>query len=242
MTKKIEEICFVINARLGSSRLPGKMLKPFAGTSLFELAIDKIISSKFPQEQLYLSLFDKPLKDIASEKGINIYHRSAQSVRADNTPQSAFTLPEVFEWWEHLQDKYEYYFFVNACCPLLKVSTINSFVDEFLSSDSDGLFSVIEHRRFFYRKDSSIINDYTGTEEAKITFNTKFVEPLYSAAPLRAGRLSDIGKHIYMGTFTQNNDPPLWVVPHEEAADIDYLEEFVRAEKMYVEADDEIWS
>jgi len=83
MTKKIEDICFVINARLGSSRLPGKMLKPFAGTSLFELAIDKIISSKFPQEQLYLSLFDKPLKDIASEKGINIYHRSAQSVLAD---------------------------------------------------------------------------------------------------------------------------------------------------------------
>lgn len=241
MTKTLDNICFVVNARLGSSRLPGKMLRPFAGTTLFELAVDKIIQSKFPEEHLRLSLYDDALKEIAHNKGISVYHRSEDSVRQDNCTATAFTLPEVFEWWADLKEEYEYYFLLHACCPLLKVSTINSFVDEFLSSDSDGLFSVIEHRRFFYRKDSSIINDYTGSEEAKITFNTKFVEPIYSAAPLRAGRLSDIGQHIYMGSFTQNNDPPLWVIPHDEATDIDYLEEFVRAEKMYLESHDDIW-
>jgi len=241
VTKALDNICFVVNARLGSSRLPGKMLKPFAGTTLFELAVDKIIHSKFPEEHLYLSLYDDALKEIAHNKGIKVYHRSEESVRQDNTPETAFTLPEVFEWWEELKNEYEYYLLLNACCPLLRVSTLNSFIDEFLSTPASGLFSVIEHRRFFYRQDSSIINDYTGTEEMKITFNTKFVEPIYSAAPLRAGRLADIGEHIYMGTFTKPNDPPLWVVPTEEATDIDYQSEFNRAEGLYIEAQDAIW-
>ncbi len=116
---------------------------------------------------------------------------------------------------------------MNACCPLIEVSTINSFIEEFISSNASGLFSVVEHKRFFYRGDSSIIDDFHGSEEAKITFNTKFVEPLYSAAPLRAGILKDIGNHKYMGTFESPADPPLWKVNAIEATDVDYEEEFL---------------
>jgi len=229
--KNLEDVCFVINARMGSSRLPGKMLKPFADTSLFELAINKVTESSFPTRQFFVSLRDEELKQIANQNNINIYHRSGQSVRKDNVVP--FTLPEVFEWWEDLSKNYKYYILMNACCPLIEVSTINSFIEEFISSNASGLFSVVEHKRFFYRGDSSIINDFHGSEEAKITFNTKFVEPLYSAAPLRAGILKDIGSHKYMGTFESPADPPLWKVNAIEATDVDYEEEFLFAETLY---------
>lgn len=229
--KNIDDVCFVINARMGSSRLAGKMLKPFADTSLFELAISKVRESSFPTHQFFVSLRDEELKQIANQNDINIYHRSKQSVRKDNVVP--FTLPEVFEWWEDLSKNYKYYILMNACCPLIKVSTINDFVGEFMSNDSAGLFSVVEHKRFFYKGDSSIINDFYGSEEAKITFNTKFVEPLYSAAPLRAGTLKDIGNHKYMGSFESPGDPPLWKVDALEATDVDYEEEFLFAETLY---------
>ena len=38
--KKIEDIAIVIQARLSSQRIPKKMIKPFAGTTLIDIFID----------------------------------------------------------------------------------------------------------------------------------------------------------------------------------------------------------
>ena len=37
--KKLDDICFIVQARLNSQRVPQKMIKPFAGSNLFELII-----------------------------------------------------------------------------------------------------------------------------------------------------------------------------------------------------------
>ena len=41
--KDVHDIAVVIQARLGSQRVPGKMLKPFAGTTLMDIAIEKML-------------------------------------------------------------------------------------------------------------------------------------------------------------------------------------------------------
>ncbi len=43
--KDIKNIAVVIQARLGSQRVPQKMIKPFAGTTLTDIAIKKIKKS-----------------------------------------------------------------------------------------------------------------------------------------------------------------------------------------------------
>ena len=43
--KKIEDILFIVQARLESERVPRKMVKPFAGTTLLDILIDKIKKS-----------------------------------------------------------------------------------------------------------------------------------------------------------------------------------------------------
>jgi spore coat polysaccharide biosynthesis protein SpsF len=44
--KKIDDVCVLIQARLGSTRLPKKMLKPFCGTTLIDILFKKLKSSK----------------------------------------------------------------------------------------------------------------------------------------------------------------------------------------------------
>ena len=40
--KNINDICVIVQARLGSQRVPGKMLRPFANTTLVDILFEKL--------------------------------------------------------------------------------------------------------------------------------------------------------------------------------------------------------
>jgi len=66
--KNVNDISFMIQARLDSKRLPGKMLLPFGESNLFEIAIQKLVDCKsIPNRNIYLALYDQELKDIAGK-------------------------------------------------------------------------------------------------------------------------------------------------------------------------------
>jgi spore coat polysaccharide biosynthesis protein SpsF (cytidylyltransferase family) len=46
VNKSLKDICFIIQARLNSTRVPRKMIKPFSDTTLMELGILKVLDSK----------------------------------------------------------------------------------------------------------------------------------------------------------------------------------------------------
>ena len=52
--KNINDICVIIQARLSSERVPGKMLKPFAGTTLMDILFKKLEQSKIIKKKTYL--------------------------------------------------------------------------------------------------------------------------------------------------------------------------------------------
>ena len=55
--KKINEVAFIIQARTQSTRVPNKMLRDFAGSNLFEVAINKFLSSSIvPKKNIWLSI------------------------------------------------------------------------------------------------------------------------------------------------------------------------------------------
>jgi len=59
MEKEIKDILFVIQARTQSTRVPNKMLKPFDDSSLFEIAVKKILNSEIiPKNNFYLSIMN----------------------------------------------------------------------------------------------------------------------------------------------------------------------------------------
>ena len=68
--KSIKDVCVLVQARLGSQRVPGKMLRPFADTTLVDILIKKLLKSKIiPNENIHLSLYDKELIKTAKNTG-----------------------------------------------------------------------------------------------------------------------------------------------------------------------------
>lgn len=213
----------MIQARLNSQRCPRKMIKPFADTSLMQIAIDNMKNIKsLPLDNFYLSIYEPELIEIANNNKINYFKRSEKSANSEGTP-----LTEIYEWWDRLP--YEYVVMVNACAPLLTSETIDNFVESYLQSDSDGMFGVIEKKNYMWDKDGEFL---TPLKEG--IMNTKTADPVYEAAHcLYAGKMSNIGKGIWMGDFSKKGDIELVPMSEEECFDIDYQWQFDLGENLY---------
>ena len=223
LVKNINDICLIVQARLGSTRVQNKMMRKFSDTTLIDLVISKLKTSKvIPQENIYMSVWDEELKDVANNHNVNIYHRSEESAKSEGGDLSV-----LFEWWNKLP--YKYVVLVSACNPLLKIETIDSFVEKFMSTDGDGCFGVIEKKTYYWNESNESITDWKGLQ----TMNTKFVDPTYEAAHcLYASRMDIIGD----GNWMDKNYPPqpeLFVMDELESFDIDYEWQFETGELLY---------
>lgn len=221
--KNKEDVCVIVQARLGSQRIPQKMIRDFAGTTLTDLAIEKVRQcNSFPISNFYLSAHEPELKFIAARHGVNVFHRSEASANSEGTPMT-----EMYEWWDKLP--FQYCVLINACTPFLKPQTIDNFFESYLKSDSDGMFGVIEKKNYFWSSNKKII---TPLKEA--VMNTKTADVIYEAAHcLYAGRMDKIGEDIWMGDFNAPGSIELFPMEEQEVFDIDYEWQFRLAESLY---------
>ena len=220
--KDIKDILFIVEARLNSSRMHHKMVRPFADTTLLDLVLTKLKSiDLIPSSNLYLSAYEDEIKQIGLKHNVNIYTRSYESANAED-------LQTIKEWHDKLP--FKYVVSINSCSPLLKTSTIESFIKSFIESDEEGSFAVFEKKTYCWDKNGKIITEWP---EGHRMFNTKFVDPYYEAAhTLYASRL-DIIKEGYYITNKLPVEPHLFTMSEPEAFDIDYDWQFKIAEQLY---------
>ena len=221
--KPLDSIAIIVQARLNSERVPQKMIKPFAGTTLFDIVLDKIktaLPSK--QDNIWASVYEPELIEIAKSKSINVFNRSKTSANNDNSLQT------IYEWHDKLP--FKYVIAINPCTPLIEVETIESFIKSFIDSDQEGAFSVFEKQTYYWGKDGKMITDWP---EGQQMFNTKFVDPIYEAAHVLYASRLDIIKRGYYITDKLPVEPHLFVINELEAFDIDYDHQFKVAEQLY---------
>ena len=221
--KKIEDILFIVQGRVNSKRVSQKMIRDVCGTTLFDIAIDKVLDSKIiPKENFYVSIYDTELKDIAKQKGVNIYNRSYESANNDNSLQT------IYEWHDKLPFKYVVK--INGCSPLLKTKTIDNFVKQFLEQEEENLFGVIQMNDYFFNKDNELVTPWP---ENQTIMNTKAVESTYKAAHcLYASKMDIISENRFMGNF-EDGEIKLYVLDELECFDIDYEWEFKVGELLW---------
>ena len=226
--KDLKDICVIIQARLGSQRIPQKMIKPFADTTLFDLSMQKVLDSDFiPKDNFYVSIYEQKLIDIAQAREANIFLRSEKSANSEGTPMT-----DMYEWWNKLP--FKYCVLVNGCTPFLKTETVDNFVKAYMNSDSDGLFGVMEKKNYFWNKDGEL---QTPWPEDQACMNTKAVETTYEAAHcLYAGRMDLIKDGVWMGDFQKPGDIELYPMEERECLDIDYPWQFELCETLYFES------
>jgi len=225
MSKNIEDVCIVVQARLNSSRIPGKMLRPFAGSTLVDILLEKLKkSSIIPHNHIYLAVGDEELKEVGIKYGINIFERSRASLESEG-----HQISEIFEW--HSTLPYKYIIMVSACNPLLRIETIDLFVKTFLDQPEENSFGVFEKKTYFWNTDKITTTDWKNYN----FMNTKLVDPVYEAAHcLYASRMDIIGDDYWMS----KEYPPqyhLFVMDELESFDIDYEWQFTVGEKLYEE-------
>jgi len=221
--KNIEDICILVQARLGSQRIPGKMLKPFAETTLVDILFKKLSNSTIiPQKNIYFSAYEPELKEVADKYPINIFHRSKQSALSEGKP-----LYELYEWCDQLP--FKYVILISACNPLLKIETIDNFIQSFINSDKEGGFAVFEKKTYYWDHNKKNITDWKGLP----AMNTKFVDHVYEAAHcLYASRMDIIKNEMWMST-NGPDDIELFTMDELESFDIDYEWQFKTAEILY---------
>ena len=222
--KKIEDILFITQARLESERVPQKMIKPFAGTTLLDILIDKIKKSKtIPIDNFYLSVCDEELISIAKNNNVNYYQRSRKSALSEND------IPLIYEW--HDQLPYKYVVLISACNPLLTIDTIDKFVKSYINSTEGGMFGVVSKKQYFWDSNFNLISAWP--PEQKI-MNTKTMGLTYEAAHcLYASKTNIISNGYWMDDNLPPN-PKLFVIDNElEIFDIDYPWQFDVAESLY---------
>ena len=222
--KKISDIVIIIQARLNSERVSQKMIRPFADSNLFEIAIKKLLASKeIPKNNIYLSVNEPELKNIGQKYNLNIYERSKESANNDNS------LQKIYEWHDKLP--FKYVIKINACSPLLKTETIDNFYKTFLNQEQENLFGVIEQKDYFWNSKKKLITPWPKDETI---MNTKAVESTYKAAHvLYASRLDLISENKFMGDFTKEQGIKLFSMDELECFDIDYEWQFKVAEILY---------
>ena len=215
--KDLNDIVFIVQARLNSERAPNKMLRPFAGTSLFDICLKKIKNTKIPLENFRASVYEQELIDVCNKNGIKYFLRSKESANNDTS------LQKIYEWHDKLN--YKYAVIINACNLFLKPETINAFIDEYISNPYDGLFGVMPKKQYYWNESGSLITKWpTGNN----IMNTKAVEQVYEAGHvLYAGKMDRIKEGVWMGKPPySNNNPKLFEVSEFECLDIDYEWQF----------------
>jgi len=188
------------------------------------LALEKLLSSKvIPRENIYLAVHEPELISIGKKHGVNVFVRSEESALSEG-----LSMHVLYEWWDQIP--FKYIVMVNACAPMLKINTIDDFITEYINTESDGMFGVIEKKNYFWDKAGNCF-----TIPTEPVMNTKTADIVYEAAHcLYASRMLSIGDGIWMGDFRKKGNIELVVIPEEEVFDIDYEWEFDLYEDLYL--------
>lgn len=229
--KDINDIVFVLGCRVNSSRIIKKMIRPFGETTLFEIALKKMLELNVPKKNIYIAIGDKELIDVAKKYDVNIFYRSNKSINS-----SVLDIRDAFEWCYEFSKKFKYFFWLNGCQPFLEGNTINKFIQTFVNSKNKSIISVNEIKNYFWDNDKKLNKDnFIHNENIKnFAFNTKYVNPTYIAShSMQIGLLSELVQGTWLGTF-QKDDPELFCVEEEESFDIDYPWQFEMAKNKYI--------
>ena len=209
------KITAVVPARIRSSRCARKMVRPFAGTTLFEIAIGKL--SQLEVDACYAAVGEPELIRLAEAAGVPVWKRSARSLVSEN-------LLEINDYVGVLPT--DYFLVINAANPLLSVETINRALRFFRDELPKSLFGVITRRQLFWNANGARLFASSTTNTKQCDFFYEAAHSIYLFNPQAALALG------VWWTYTAG-DPHLFVLPPEEVADIDTENDFIAAEALY---------
>ncbi len=149
-------------ARTSSKRCPKKMIKNFCNTTLTDIFLLKLKKLQSKGYNVFFAGYEKIFEEKCKKYSIPFVQRTKKSAEAENAD----------EIYNFLKDQdYDFLLQVNACMPMLKVSTIENFLKRCMKIKKPS-FAVQEVNNYFL----SIKNKPYNFDNKITTINTKTVK------------------------------------------------------------------
>lgn len=217
----MKTIAVILHARKDSTRCPNKHLRDIGGTTMIDIAIDKVSKLK-NIEEVYLAAFDQELIDKADNK-IDILKREYDSVAPGNAHHSIM--------YRHLKNvKSDYIINVNACQPFLDVDKIQKVIDWYKSSPHESAITVKKTKNWYWNDDSLPLN-FKPNDRLSTTGGPSVLEATHSLVMFKKKYMLDnweLFPNLVKEPYTYIVD---W--PEEELIDVDTELDFKLVKLVY---------
>ncbi len=188
----MEYLC-ITQARLGSSRLPGKVFKEVAGKTLLEHHVNRLRRSRFIDDVLIATTDqekDDPIAALAEQIEVSLY-RGAEEDVLDRYYQAAQPLqPKVIVR-------------VTSDCPLIDPYLIDEMIQAFEEKALDYFSNAMVKNTFPHGTEVEIFTFEALTkawEEARLPSEREHVAPyIWKNSTVHGGNLFKSEEHIYKG-------------------------------------------
>ncbi len=219
----MKKISVLINARLNSSRMKSKMIRPFHDTDLLEIALEKLDQLNYFDNRFIAVAEESLIKKASKYKNIEVLKRNTDSV--ESGPHHPMT---TFE--HYLRIPTEYFFVINSCAAFLSLDTIKRAYDCFQETNYRAYISAVETRDWVFNSKGEPLT-HNNPDALQNTSDGDFY--------LRATHAFYIANRDY---FSHNdgklwnlkaNDPHLITMPVEESFDVDTDLDFKVSELIY---------
>lgn len=215
-------ISVLINARTRSSRLPRKLVLPFAGSTLIDIALDKLNRMDFFAHR-YFAVAEEELKiRVPRYENVELLVRDPDAVNPGYNDHR-----KVFAHYERIDS--DYILWLNPCHPLLSLDTLRAAVDRVLETGHNSYTSVIPTTDWIFDETGEPI---TNTQAAMLSsaHSKRFFKVAHAFHVINKRFFL---KYYQYWTLTRN-DPALIEIPAGESYDVNDEMEFHLAEAAYL--------
>ena len=150
--------------RKQSARVPNKMLRPFADTTLVDIALNKLRT--FAPDAFFAG-YEPEFRGKCDQHGVRFVQREERSIGIDGP------ITEILSFLRTVDAKY--CLLVSACNPFMTVGHINQFLIDCKQGGYRPAISVKRHCKHFVSPDARGLNFSLDTK----TLNNKTVQPVF---------------------------------------------------------------
>jgi len=218
MKLSLKDITVFTQARKNSRRCQNKLLRPFAGSTLIDICLEKM--NDFQAYKVYFGAAEQEFIEKASKfRNIKFIKRSQDSADENTSAKKVFEILNEFTT--------TFVCWINPCHPFLRKETIENAIEKFLDSPSPSLTSVVLEKGWYFDSNKTAVTNRS------LQVDTAIADGVYRVA--HAFHIYNREHLIEHGRLWNNkpNDPYLFQIPHIESLDIDTENEFIMVEKLY---------
>ncbi len=145
----MSRILAVIPARGGAKGVPGKNLRPLAGTPLIVWSIEQALATRGVTDTV-VSTDDEAIADVARAAGARVPFLRPAELATDVAPTEP-TMRHALEEMEQSEGAYDAVMLLQPTSPLRHAGTLDRAIAQFAASGADSLLGVVESHAFFWQ-------------------------------------------------------------------------------------------